>query len=581
MLTSLILKNFRCFEDHTIPLRANTIIVGRNNVGKSTIVEAFRLLSTVVDRYQFTNFSLVPDWLDDAVHRRGIYPSLRNIEFNTKSIFYHYRESPAILSATFATGETIDVHIGEGGKLFAVIKDSTGKPIESKAQALKANIPSVGILPQVAPLAAEENILTSEYVRRSVSTSLAPLHFRNQLYMFSQHFSEFKKLAEMSWPGLRIMDVDAGGTLPGESLSLFVRDGNFVAEVGWMGHGLQMWLQTMWFLARARDHSSIILDEPDVYMHADLQRKLIRLIQGRHKQVIVATHSVEIMSEVPPEDILVVERRKKKSYFATSLPAAQKVIDNMGGVHNLHVARLWNARRCLLVEGKDVTLLAVLQNILFPDSEYALAILPHMSVGGWTGWDYAIGSSMLLKNAFNQDIIPYCILDSDYHTVDEIRARKKQAKKRGVQLHIWEKKEIENYLVHPEAIQRTICTNLGKKINGPTVEEVKKKLNQIAEKFKDQTQDAIANQLYINDKGGGVTKANREARKIIKRMWKSKEGRLSVVGGKKVISELSRWSQQKYQASLSPAKIARHMTREEVPKEIVNVLTAIEKGKNF
>lgn len=293
--------------------------------------------------------------------------------------------------------------------LFALISDSTGKPISNKAQAIKANIPTVSILPQVAPLAPEETILVSDYVRRSMSTSLAPIHFRNQLYILGEYFLEFKKLAEMSWPGLEITGIETGGTLPGDSLSLLVRDGDFVSEVGWMGHGLQMWLQTMWFLSRSREKFTIILDEPDVYMHADLQRKLIRLVQGRHKQVIIATHSVEIMSEVAPEDILVVERRKKKSYFATSLPAAQKIIDNIGGVHNLQIARLWSSRCCLLLEGKDISLLEIFQNILFPQSEYPLSILPHISIGGWDGWNYVIGSSMMLKKTHSIRIL--------YHTV--------------------------------------------------------------------------------------------------------------------------------------------------------------------
>ena len=65
-----------------------------------------------------------------------------------------------------------------------------------------------------------------------------------------------------------------------------------------------MWLQAMWFLTRARLHGTVILDEPDVYMHADLQRRLVRQIKGTHRQIIIATHSPEIMAEVEPEDIL-------------------------------------------------------------------------------------------------------------------------------------------------------------------------------------------------------------------------------------------------------------------------------------
>jgi len=49
MLKELQLENFRCFDNHVIPLRPTTIVVGRNNAGKSTIVEALRLISIVIE----------------------------------------------------------------------------------------------------------------------------------------------------------------------------------------------------------------------------------------------------------------------------------------------------------------------------------------------------------------------------------------------------------------------------------------------------------------------------------------------------------------------------------------------------
>ncbi len=70
-----------------------------------------------------------------------------------------------------------------------------------------------------------------------------------------------------------------------------------------MGHGLQIWLQVIWFLTLFNSSEIIILDEPDVYMHADIQKRLIRFIKNKFPQVIVTTHSIEIMSEVEPEDI--------------------------------------------------------------------------------------------------------------------------------------------------------------------------------------------------------------------------------------------------------------------------------------
>jgi len=43
MLTRLEIENFRGFKKHEMPLNAVTLIVGRNNAGKSTVVEALRL----------------------------------------------------------------------------------------------------------------------------------------------------------------------------------------------------------------------------------------------------------------------------------------------------------------------------------------------------------------------------------------------------------------------------------------------------------------------------------------------------------------------------------------------------------
>ena len=50
MLRSLRLQNFRCFRDHTVTFHPSTVVVGKNNAGKSTIVEALHLIAAVVNR---------------------------------------------------------------------------------------------------------------------------------------------------------------------------------------------------------------------------------------------------------------------------------------------------------------------------------------------------------------------------------------------------------------------------------------------------------------------------------------------------------------------------------------------------
>ena len=87
------------------------------------------------------------------------------------------------------------------------------------------------------------------------------------------------------------------------------------------------------------------------------------------------------MSEVTPDDILIVDRRRKQSRFAISAPVVQRLVEHVGSVHNIQLARLWNAKKCLLVEGDDVSLLSIVHRLLFPERE-PLEAIPNLPVGG-------------------------------------------------------------------------------------------------------------------------------------------------------------------------------------------------------
>jgi hypothetical protein len=581
MLKEVTLQNFKCFSKHSIPLRPTTIVVGRNNAGKSTIIEALRLISLVVNRLPHLTIHDVPRWLDIPIVNRGVSPSIDHQDLDFRNVFHRYGDPPAKITASFNTGITITIYIGGREKIHAVVKDAHRNVVVSKGQARNANLSKVGILPQIGPLSATESILVPEYVLQSLSSNLASIHFRNQVnLLFEEAFAEFKAISEQTWHGLAVQELRGQGGRHGKELELMVRNDDFVAEAAWMGHGLQMWLQTMWFLARCKDYETVILDEPDVYMHADLQRKLIRFLQRRHPQVIVATHSIEIMAEVEPENILVVDREKRQAQFTTDIPEVQTVVDQIGGIHNLQLARLWGSRRCLFVEGKDISLLRHFHNRLFPDSDPFDAI-PNVSVGGWSGWNYAVGSSMSLRKAIGQSIRSYCIFDSDFHTPGQVAEREAEAVEKNLDLHIWKRKELENYLLAPHVIRRAIIKKLKQNASVPTLEDLAQKLFQFAGEFGHQVSDALATELLSENRGGGLGLANRSARDRMTSNWGTPEGRLSLVSGKLVISRLSQWLQTDFGVSISPAGLANEMRRNEVPSEIVAVLTAIEYCEAF
>ena len=581
MLSEVTLENFKCFRQHVIPLRPVTVIVGRNNAGKSTIVEALRLLSLVANNVEHLIVRDIPRWLDIPAVNVGFLPPLENQDFNFSNVFHRYGDPPAKITGRFDSGASVAIYIGRENRVHAVVKDARRRVISSRAQARKLELPQLGILPQIGPVADSETILIPEYVSKKMSTTLASLHFRNQLnLLYSEAFREFQRISEGTWPGLRIVELRGEGKRHGMELELMIRNEDFVGEIGLMGHGLQMWLQTMWFLARCTGFETVILDEPDVYMHADLQRKLIRFLKGRHSQVIVATHSVEIMSEVDPENILVVDRERRQAQFTTDIPAVQQVVDQIGGVANLQLARLWDSKRCLFVEGQDIGVLKQLQNKLFPKSENPIDVIPNLSIGGWGGWNYAIGSTMLLSSSIGREIRSYCIFDSDFHTPKQIRDRKIEATQKGVELHIWERKELENYLLVPEAILRAVASKLRQQPSSLNAELIRQQLFELAAVLENEVMDAYAYEFSVENRPGGTTQANRSARERMAG-WDSLEGRLALVSGKTLLTNLSGWLQENYGVAINPVRIARSMLRSEIADEIVNVLAAIETNQSF
>lgn len=580
MLAEIRLQNFRCFDDHVVPIRPCTVVVGKNNAGKSTLVDGLRLISIASSRYLTLAIHKPPGWANIPLREFGVSPSIDGMEFNTENLFHRYGSPPAIVTAKFTSGTTLRIHIGPEGGIHAVLFDQLGKVIKTRAQAREGMLPRVEIMPQVAPVERSEMVLRPDYVRRNLSSTLASRHLRNQMNLLYEHFSKFQKLAEDTWPGLQIRELRGKGFASGSPLALLLRNDDYVAEIATMGHGLQMWIQTMWFLSRIDNQATVILDEPDVYMHPDLQRRLIRYLRQQKRQLVVTTHSAEIMSEVDPEDILVLDRQHSTSSFAASFPAAQRVLDRVGSAHNLQLARLWHTRRSLLVEGNDFRILSDIFNVLFPNEQDGLSAIPNMSIGGWTGWPYAIGSSMLLRNSGGESITVYCILDSDYHTDDQISHRYNQAKTWGVNLHIWSRKEIENYLISPSAISRIISERTREGTTPPNYNETKHQIDTAIDILKEEAFDSISNEIYLDKRSLGHSGANKLARSILDSKWSNYETRLNLVSGKSILNHIARWSQDIFGVSLNPSLIARNLRQDEVPLELQEVLKTIWQGKD-
>ncbi len=572
MINKLIIKNFRCFRKTTIQFNDTSILVGSNNAGKSTVIEALKIIATVVKRYKNLTFHKAPDWVIGETDN-GVSPSLDNQNISDKGIFNYYDSAPAVIDAFFSNGGEIRAYVGEGLSVFALIFVD-GSPVRNAKEVKQINLPSVEVLPQISALLEKERKIDKKTVNQNIGTRLTSRNFRNQLYYYKDTFPLFKTLVESSWEGLQVNPVEINEIDQDQLISFFVRDNDFEAEIGWMGHGLQMWVQCMWFISRCSKDAIVILDEPDVYMHADLQRRLIRLITPLFSQLIIATHSIEIMEEVLPESIIPIDHKKSTIRSVGNYDILQKIVDEMGSIFNLDLARLFVSRRFIVCEGPkmDRKILAQFQRIMYPNSLTPITTFPYAFVEGWGGWQKAVALASLFNiNKFH--VICYCLFDSDYHTENQIRERKQEATNHRINLHIWERKEIENYVLNPDAIFRFI--NANKKKGKITKEILQNKIDQLVNESKEDIQDQIATGIQNEDKSIELSTARKQASVRLKSKW---DEPLNVVPGKDFLKKLSSWAVKEFGVRFQALNIIPYFKPEEIPEEMKIVITAIING---
>lgn len=577
VLKKLTIRGFRCYENSTVAFQPTSILVGRNNAGKSTLIEALKIISVISRKYRTAHFISPPAWLIGETDN-GISPSIDRIGISGEGIFYMYRNSQALIEASFSNGSSIKAYIGEYLSVFALIIGRNGQPARNSKEAKSVIIPTVEVLPQISAVLDTEILISKETVDINMPTRLTSRNFRNQLYYYKGLFPRFKELAEQTWEHLQIKPIESTLLDKGRTLQFYVRDNSFESEIAWMGHGLQMWLQTMWFVSRCGRDSIVVLDEPDVYMHADLQRRLVRFVAPMFSQLIIATHSIEILEEVTANSVIPVDSRRRQIKPIGDHVLLQQLAEEMGSSLNLDLSRLFLSKRFLIWEGEDTDrrILSAFQSVLSPMDIHPISSFPKVYVEGWGGWQRALA----VAEVFNQnkiDIKCYCVFDSDYHLEEDIHQRQEEAQGRGVNLHIWHRKEIENYAINEDVILRYITRH--KRKGQVSAQVLQEKLFEIASSMEQEFYADVADEIRMKDHKLSVKTALEAAKNLVANKWKRDP--FCVLPGKTVIKSLSAWSHMTFGVAFDALDLVHEFQPKEVPEEIRNVIDIIIEGRAF
>lgn len=358
MIKSITLRNFRGFRDHTVDLTSFCLLIGQNNAGKTTLVEALRIASAALTKAPSAIFQMAPESIGPDITGPVYRFSLDTLDIENRGLHYNYQSGdPAIIKVRYSNNYQIVIAVGERLEdAYCQLLIAGGRKVNSRTNAKKEGFYPIFVMPPVGPLLPEETQRDKKYLSKHINGYLSYRHIRNQMADMPSEFSRFKELLTESWStSLQVGEIEYGAGERQNHYALTIRDGPFVSEMALVGSGLQAWIQTTWFLARVGSGAIIILDEPDVYLHADLQKKLIKLLAAEsYRQTIVATHSLEMIADVSPSEIILVSKRAPRSRALSSSEQAQSVVEAIGTNLNMQLSKVAAAGKILFVEGKII-----------------------------------------------------------------------------------------------------------------------------------------------------------------------------------------------------------------------------------
>ncbi len=346
-ISGITLENFKAFEQYTLTFEQVNILVGPNNSGKSTIIGALRALDSGLriarsrkpERVYFDDDSEI----GYRIPKDSLPISLENVHSN-----YNSERS----TITFRLSNRNQIHLifaADGGCV--LIPEVNGEIVRSAA-AFKKYFPiSLTVVPVLGPVEHNEVRRERSTVVEGLSTHRASRHFRSYWHYFSDGFDEFAALVKSTWPG---MEVEPPEPDPSNNyLTMFCREERMTCELYWVGFEFQIWCQLLTHLSRAKGSSLVVVDEPETYLHPDVQRQLLGIVRDIGADVVFATHSSEIMSEADPSEIVLINKRRRTGERLKDVVGVQRALDAVGSAQNITLTALARSRRVLFVEGED------------------------------------------------------------------------------------------------------------------------------------------------------------------------------------------------------------------------------------
>lgn len=572
------IENFKRFELlDEIELRELDCLVGTNNSGKTTLLQALSLFNFCLHHcltkknghFEFTRRTVAPEDF-------YVLPFTDPIEIWTNRRAIRDKKQLRVqITVTFDSGLRLEANVKLDFNRFgiSIVGDSlTADQIDALRQF------RIAYLPVFSMFQAREERRTSTAIDGEIASGRVNSVIRNLLLELKRQEkqSRLEAILQASFPHLKNLKIEFDEHSDRYINVTYKESGRPKPfDIFSAGSGFQQFMYLFGFIL-LREPNVILLDEPDVHLHGSLQRGLLaefqNLVEHEGRQVIFATHSRDLISQVSPQNILYLsDGRVERLSMSMDVYEA---LHELGSIDNTQLGAMQAFRRVVIVEDEsDRDMLATFLTTclgaeVWQQIERRVAFC--FSKGNpWKQLDVVRLQKILqqMMAVPNQTLELFVIADRDYHP--DLAQLLVTRPSNHIAWHVWERSEIENYLLCPAALKRLARGSESE----PTLFETRiaPEFERLIEESRDTAHDKLVRafeELRRQQKETWDSATmSRKAREYLRENWNNQK--LGLADAKEVVLPgLNRWMKENGLGQFTHRRLAQELNRDEIPNEV-------------
>lgn len=357
-LKTIVIETFKGITRLSCDFDDLTLLAGLNNSGKTSVLQAIYLLASILRPLSEHPHLASPEQqqrtvdLDSPINRLGL-PSF--------DWLLQGPETPFVITGTFFNGCIVRIEMfGRGRFCFTATSDSGPTDLETTKTLLRPLQPLTGeLFRPPGMLSSREEMVTGDQYRNFVASGQGNLYWRNSIWWNIQSgggpesFDPVRSLVQRHFLDVKLHHPTLGNEGQPPILIKYEEPNRPALDIAQSGAGLHTFLS----LAQLIEQSSasfVLLDEPDSHLHASQQALALDLLTdvayGDTRQVVIATHSPELIARVPPESIRWLQPGNEHAEGGVQTAT---LLDRLGAAPNVYLSRSDFPEVILYVEGNQ------------------------------------------------------------------------------------------------------------------------------------------------------------------------------------------------------------------------------------